>query len=82
MRSRLLALVTVLGLLPPLSAATAADGKVSRLGFVSMRSGPSDTPHLEAFRQGLHELGYLEGRDVTIEARYAQGNPPAATSQG
>jgi ABC-type uncharacterized transport system substrate-binding protein len=75
MRSRLLALVTVLGLLTPLSAATAAGGKVSRLGFVSMRSGPSDTPHLDAFRQGLRELGYLEGRDVTIEARYAQGNP-------
>jgi ABC-type uncharacterized transport system substrate-binding protein len=74
MRSRLLALVTVLGLLAPLSAATAAGGKVARLGFVSMRSGPSDTPHLDAFRQGLRELGYVAGRDVTIEARYAQGN--------
>src|SRR5437867_3499832 len=73
MASVLLALVTVLGLLAPLAAATAASGKVARIGFVSMRSGPDDSPHLDAFRQGLRDLGYREGRDVTIEARYAKG---------
>jgi putative ABC transport system substrate-binding protein len=41
------------------------------VGFLSSNS-PADRPHhTEAFRQGLKEVGYLEGRTVTIEYRYA-----------
>jgi putative tryptophan/tyrosine transport system substrate-binding protein len=74
MRSRLLALMVVIGLLAPVSAAAQSAEKTYRIGFVSMRSGPTDNPHLDAFRQGLDALGYCEGRNVALEVRYAQGN--------
>jgi putative tryptophan/tyrosine transport system substrate-binding protein len=47
-------------------------GKVPRIGllwFGSPAVGPA--PHLEAFRQALHELGYVEGQNVAIESRAA-----------
>jgi len=44
--------------------------KVYRIGFVSpIAAGPT----LDAFRKALRELGYVEGRDVVIETRFAQG---------
>jgi ABC-type uncharacterized transport system substrate-binding protein len=72
---RLLALAVVLSLLASPLGVWAQSAPPRRIGFVSMRSGPSDNPHLDAFRQGLRDLGYQEGRDVTIEVRYAQGQP-------
>lgn len=74
--ARPLVLAVVLGLLAsPFVAAAQSAASSRRIGFVSMRSGPADNPHLDAFRQGLRDLGYHEGRDVTIEVRYAQGQP-------
>ena len=72
MTSRLVALVVVLGLLAaPVAVTPQSAGKARRIGFVSMRSGPVDNPHLDAFRQGLRDLGYQEGRDVLLEIRRA-----------
>ena len=46
--------------------------KVYRVGFVA--AGPaSDSSTFEAFRQGLKELGYVEGKNVVVEARFAEG---------
>ena len=50
-------------------------GKVYRIGFISMRSGPRDNPQLEAFRKGLREIGYLEGGNAVLEIRYAGSDP-------
>ena len=44
-------------------------GKVHRIGFLSLQSGLTSTT--EAFRQGLRELGYVEGRNLIIEYRWA-----------
>jgi putative ABC transport system substrate-binding protein len=47
--------------------------KVPRVGFLSSLSPSSISARTEAFRQGLHELGYLEGKNIVIEWRYAEG---------
>ena len=47
--------------------------RVHRIGFVSSLA-PSPNPSFEAFRQGLRELGYIEGKNVVIEARFADGH--------
>ena len=50
--------------------------QVPRVGYLSPGS-PSDPVRLrrfEAFRQGLRELGYVEGQNITIDARWAEGN--------
>jgi putative ABC transport system substrate-binding protein len=53
------------------SARAQLAGKVYRIGFLSARSGPSDTS--QAFLQGLRELGYLEGQHFVMEYRWAAG---------
>lgn len=45
-----------------------------RIGFISSSGTPTDpSPQLEAFRMGLRDLGYVEGKNVQIERRYAEG---------
>src|SRR5437016_6599655 len=48
-------------------------GKVYRIGYLSPLSASADSAHREAFRQGLRDLGYVEGQNAVIEARYAEG---------
>ena len=48
--------------------------KVPRIGFLSGFSSSSDRKRVEAFLQGLRELGYVEGQNVFVEYRYAGGN--------
>ena len=47
--------------------------KIPRIGYLSVLSPSSDAARLEAFRQGLHELGYVDGQSMTIESLYAEG---------
>jgi putative tryptophan/tyrosine transport system substrate-binding protein len=55
-----------------LSAEAQQPKKVPRIGYLSNASA-ANSPRLEAFRQGLHELGYVEGKNIVIEYRYAEG---------
>jgi ABC-type uncharacterized transport system substrate-binding protein len=48
--------------------------KVPRIGYVSS-GDPSTKPLLEAFRRGLRDLGYIEGKNILVEYRYAEGKP-------
>jgi putative ABC transport system substrate-binding protein len=58
----------------PRAARAQQAGKVYRIGF--LWDGPTVFPDaLQAFRQGLRELGYVEGRNLTIEYRWAHGKP-------
>ncbi len=66
-----LIVVLTLGVLAaPLAAEAQQPPKVPRVGVLWPIS---DDPMLEAFRQGLRELGYVEGQNVGLEYRYAQG---------
>lgn len=47
--------------------------KVPRIGFLSAFSPSSEQNRVEAFRQGLRELGYVEDRNIFIEYRYGEG---------
>ena len=59
-------------LAPPLSAAAPTPAKVPRIGFLAPQSPSPEVSHLiEAFRQGLRDLGYVEGRNIVIEYRWA-----------
>jgi putative tryptophan/tyrosine transport system substrate-binding protein len=46
--------------------------KVPRIGFLSGLSPSTISARVEAFRQGLHELGYVEGKNIVIEYRFAE----------
>src|SRR5512138_209343 len=60
------------GLFSPLAAAAQQAAKVPRIGYLHPNLAAS--PHLtEAFRQGLRDFGYVEGRNVVIEYRDAEG---------
>ena len=47
--------------------------KVPRIGYLSPTSPSVSPTRIEAFRQGLRELGYVEGKNIVIEYRYAEG---------
>src|SRR5215472_338609 len=48
--------------------------KVPRIGYVSASGGPaSPDARFEVFRQGLRDLGYIEGKNILLEVRYAEG---------
>jgi putative tryptophan/tyrosine transport system substrate-binding protein len=67
-----LAVALAVGLVAAPLAAAAQRAKVARIGYLG--SNRAANPHLpEAFRQGLRDLGYVEGRNVLIEYRDAEG---------
>jgi ABC-type uncharacterized transport system substrate-binding protein len=47
--------------------------KVRRIGYLSARSSSSESTRIEAFHQVLRELGYVEGKNIIIEYRFAEG---------
>jgi len=49
--------------------------KIPRIGFLSVLSLSSMADRIEAFREGLRELGYVEGKNIVIEQRYGQEKP-------
>ena len=73
---RLIGLVLALGLtLVPLAAEAQPTAKLPRIGVLSFGHPPTGTTRLDpngGLREGLRNLGYMEGRNVVIEWRYAQ----------
>jgi putative ABC transport system substrate-binding protein len=73
MTSRRTFLITLsAGLISPLGASSQPAGRIHRIGF--LWDTPAVWPHaLEAFRQGLRNLGWVEGQNIVIEYRWAEG---------
>src|SRR5437773_3821248 len=57
----------------PLAADAQQAGKVPRIGFLGVTSSSDRPSHLDAFRQRLRELGWVEGQNIVIDYRYAEG---------
>ena len=58
----------------PLASLGQQPAKVARVGFLEASTPSAIAARVEAFRQGLRDLGYVEGKNVVIEYRYAEGN--------
>ena len=58
----------------PLAARAEQTAKVPRIGFLGLSSPSAFAPRLEGFRQGLRDFGYIEGTNITIEYRWAEGH--------
>jgi putative ABC transport system substrate-binding protein len=70
-----LIVILALGILvAPFGSGAQPPTKVARIGFLSL-FGDAQSPVVKAFRQGLRELNYVEGQNIIIEARWAEGNP-------
>jgi putative ABC transport system substrate-binding protein len=66
------ALGLVLALLSQPLAAEAQRAAMAQIGLLRFGSPPD--PFVEAFRQGLRDLGYVEGRNIAVQIRWAEGN--------
>jgi len=67
--------ITIVGgsvLAAPLAVEAQPAAKISRIGFLFF-GAPGPSAEVDAFRQGLRELGYIEGQNATIEYRFAGG---------
>jgi ABC-type uncharacterized transport system substrate-binding protein len=56
------------------SAAAQPAKKIPRIGILLSGSRSSDAPRIDAFRQGLRDLGYVEGQTIAFEYRNAEGD--------
>src|SRR6478735_12427288 len=60
----------------PLAARAQQAGFTARIGLLWPGDAPPVSPRMESFRQGLRALGFVDGQNIAIELRYAQGGPP------
>jgi len=71
--------ITLLGgatapaILWPLPARPQPAGKVARIGFLGSATAAGSAKSVEAFRAGLRDLGYVEGKNLVIEFKWAEG---------
>ena len=69
-----LSITLVLSILPaPLSSDAQPAGQIPRVGLLSPYSGPATSLFHETFRQGLRELGCVDGHNIVLEYRSAEG---------
>jgi putative ABC transport system substrate-binding protein len=59
----------------PLASEAQPAAKIARIGYLGPVSPSAGARLLESFRQGLRELGYVEGQNILIDYRWAEGRP-------
>ena len=55
------------------SVASAAAGKIFRIGYLDSSTAAGSAVRREAFWQEMRKLGWIEGKNIAIEYRYAEG---------
>jgi putative ABC transport system substrate-binding protein len=68
------AIVVILVLLSAYFAEAQQSTRIPRIGYLQISTSPNPA-RIEAFRQGLRELGYVEGKNIIIEYRSSEGKP-------
>jgi putative ABC transport system substrate-binding protein len=68
-------IVTLSIFVAPLNTEAQPPAKVPRIGILSLSSSSDNQHLLDAFRQGLGELGWVEGQNIAIVLRYAEREP-------
>jgi putative ABC transport system substrate-binding protein len=68
-----LAVACALVVAPWFSSYAQQQSKPARIAYFSAGTAPSQASRLEVFKQGLRDLGYVVGKDIVIEQRYADG---------
>ena len=64
----------VISAIGPLPARAQQATKVARIGFLGLAPAALYAPRVEASRAGLRDLGYVEGKNIVIEFRWAEGS--------
>ena len=73
-RRQLVIVIGASALAAPLASFAQKHDQVRRVGFlIARRLAPGDTNYYRAFPEGMRELGYVEGKNLVIEWRYADG---------
>ena len=57
----------------PLAARAQPTNKIARIGFLGSATAVSSSQSVKALREGLNALGYVEGKNITMEFRWAEG---------
>ena len=73
-RRRLLAAFGASALAAPLWSFAQPQARVYRIGFLTPDTLETRRPFVEVFMRAMHELGYVEGKNVTYEPRFANGD--------
>src|SRR5215831_424351 len=58
----------------PLAARAQQQTKIARIGILGLASAAAAAPYVDAVRAGLHDLGYVEGKNLIIDYRFGDGN--------
>jgi putative ABC transport system substrate-binding protein len=77
-------LLAGMGMIPAHVGLAREAKKIPRIGYLGTNIGPDSRPTVAAFRQGLRQLGYVEGQNIIVEYRWAWGpaDPVAAAHAG
>jgi putative ABC transport system substrate-binding protein len=72
-RRRLFLALMAGALAAPLASFAQQPAKIARIGFLFAASSQGTESQLQAFREGLRELGYVEGKNLQLELRWGEG---------
>jgi len=81
MKLRRITILLLIVLLAPVVAESQAPTKAAKIGWMSGGNPTASDPTMNAFRQGMRDLGYVEGQTFVLEPRYAAGKPDVMPEQ-